>query len=117
MIPDLEDRVAYTSFLNGLKSGCFKFSLAKQNETTLAEALRKAVDFICVAEVCAESTYGSKRAKVPANTNTGRGNRSLRLEVMDSRFTVDRRSILALKEHPILKRPEPMIAAPKPYNI
>ena len=35
LIPDLEDRVADTSFLNGLKSGRFKFSLTKQKETTL----------------------------------------------------------------------------------
>ena len=46
LIPDLEDRAAHTSFLNDLKSGRFKFSLAEQKETTLAEALRKAADFI-----------------------------------------------------------------------
>jgi len=38
LIPNLEDGVAYTSFLNGLKSGRFKFSLAEQKETTLAES-------------------------------------------------------------------------------
>jgi len=40
LIPDLEDEVAYISFLNGLRSERFKFSLAEQKETTLAEALR-----------------------------------------------------------------------------
>jgi len=55
LIPDLEDGVAYTSFLNGLKSGRFKFSLAELKETTLAEALRKAVDFIRATEICANS--------------------------------------------------------------
>ena len=46
LIPDLEDAVVYISFLNGLKNGWFKFALAEQKETTLAEALRKAADFI-----------------------------------------------------------------------
>ena len=38
LIPNLEDSVAYTSFLSGLKNGQFKFSLAEPKETTLAEA-------------------------------------------------------------------------------
>jgi len=38
LILDLEDRVAYNSFLNGLKSGRFKLSLAEQKEMMLAEA-------------------------------------------------------------------------------
>ena len=46
LIPDLEDEVTYTSFLNDLKSGRFKFSLAEQKEMTLAVTLRKAADFI-----------------------------------------------------------------------
>jgi len=36
LIPDLEDEVVYTSFLNGLKNERFKFPLAEQKETTLA---------------------------------------------------------------------------------
>jgi len=36
LILDLEDGVTYASFLNDLKSGWFKFSLAEQKETTLA---------------------------------------------------------------------------------
>jgi len=48
LILDLEDGVPYTSFLNGLKSEHFKFSLVEQKETTLAEALKKAADFIHV---------------------------------------------------------------------
>jgi len=46
LIPDLEDGVAYTSFLNNLRSDRLKFFLAEQNETALAEALSKAKDFI-----------------------------------------------------------------------
>jgi len=56
LIPDLEDTVAYTSFLHGLKSGRFRFSLAEQKETALLEALRKAADFIHATEICAPKT-------------------------------------------------------------
>jgi len=51
LILDLEDGVAYTSFLNGLKSRRFKFSLAEEKETTLGEALRKAADFVRATEI------------------------------------------------------------------
>jgi len=56
LIRNLEDGVAHTSFLNGLKSGRFKFSLAEQKETTLAEVLRKAADFIHATEIYIECT-------------------------------------------------------------
>jgi len=46
LIPDLQDGVAYTAFLNGLLPGKFKFSLAESKVTTLAEALRRAQSFI-----------------------------------------------------------------------
>jgi len=55
LIPNLEDGVAYTLFLNDLKSGRFKFSLAKQKETTLVEALRNAPDFIRSTGIYVES--------------------------------------------------------------
>jgi len=74
LIPDLEDGVAYTSFLNGLKSGRFKLSLAKQKETTLAEALRKAADFIRATEICADSPHTPKKTKVPGDRNRGERN-------------------------------------------
>ena len=59
LILDLEDGVACTSFLNGLKNGRFKFSLAEQKETSLAEALKKAADFIQATETYAEATDAS----------------------------------------------------------
>ena len=43
MIPNLEDGVACTSFLNGLKNGQVKFFLAKQAEAMLTNALKKAL--------------------------------------------------------------------------
>lgn len=69
MIPKLYDAVAYASFLNGLKSGQFKFSLAKQKETTITEALRKVADFICTTEICAKSTDVPKKARVLGDRN------------------------------------------------
>jgi len=46
LIPDLQDGVAYRTFLNGLLPGKFKFSLAESKVATLADALRKAQSFI-----------------------------------------------------------------------
>ena len=89
MISDLEDGVAYTSFLNSLKSGRFKFSLTKQKETALAKALRKVVDFIHATKICAENTDTSKKAKIPVNRNAGCKDRRPRLEVIDPRFTTN----------------------------
>ena len=60
------------AFLNGLKSGRLNFSLAEQKETTLAEALRKAANFICATEIYAESTNVPKKAKVLVNRNPSR---------------------------------------------
>jgi len=56
LIPELEDGVAYTSFLNGLKSRRFKFSLAEQKKTTLAKALRKVADFIRATKICVDNS-------------------------------------------------------------
>ena len=101
LIPDLEDRVAYTSFLNNLKSGHFKFSLAEQKETTLVEALRKVVDFIRATEICADSSDAPKKMKALGDKNFNRDDRNLapherrpQFEAVDPRFTTDARSIL-----------------------
>ena len=63
MIPDLEDGVAYTSFLNRLKNKQLKFSPTEQKETCLLEALRKVANFIKVTEICAEGIDASKTLK------------------------------------------------------
>lgn len=115
MIPDLEDGVAYTSFLNDLKSGWFKFSLAQQKETTLMEALRKIVNFICATEICAEGVDAPKKTKVPIDRNLGCGDRRPHLEGIDPLFAMDPRSIvMEVRGHPMLKMPPPMTSAPKP---
>jgi len=79
----------YTSFLNSLKSGQFKFSLAEQKETTLLEALRKAADFIRATEICTKNMDAHKKAKAPIDKNTGQGDRRPRLEVVDPCFTTN----------------------------
>jgi len=75
LILDLEDEVAYTSFLNGRMSGHFKFSLVEQKETTLAKALRKAADFIRASEIYANNS-DAPNAKIPGNKNLNRGDRN-----------------------------------------
>jgi len=83
LIPDFEDRVAYTSFLNCLKSGRFKFSLTEQKETILAETLRKPIEFIRAIEICAERTNAPKKAKASVDRNAEHGDRTPRLEAID----------------------------------
>jgi len=124
LIQVLEDEVAYISFLNGLKSSCFKFSLAEQKEMTLAKALRKAADFIRATEICADSSDIPKTAKVPGDTNFNRGDRNTgsrerrsSFEAVNPRFTTDAWSILMeVRGHPMLRRPPPMTVPPKPQN-
>jgi len=117
LIPDLEGGMAYTSFLNGLKSGQFKFSLAEQKEATLAEALRNAADFIRATEICAEGTDTLKKTKVPIDRNPSRDDRRPWLEGVDPRFITNPRSIfMQARGHPMLKRPPPMSSVPKPHN-
>ena len=92
LIPDLEDGVAYTSFLNDLKSGRFKLSLVEQKETTLAAALRKAADFIWATEICVDNSDAPKKTKALGDKNSnhvtgipipGRSGRNLRRLTLD----------------------------------
>jgi len=76
LIPDLEDGVPYTSFLNGLKSGHFKFSLVEQKEMTLVDALRKAADFIRATEICTDSSDAPKKMKALGDRGFNRGERN-----------------------------------------
>ena len=76
LIPDLEDEVAYTSFFNGLKSERFKFSLTQQKETTLVKALRRAVNFIWVTEICIDSSDVPKKTKTLGDKGFNRGERN-----------------------------------------
>jgi len=52
LIPDLQDGVAYVAFLNGLLLRRFKFFLVQSKVTTLANALRRAQDFIQAIKIC-----------------------------------------------------------------
>ena len=68
--------MAYTTFLNGYKSGRFTFSWAEHKEMMLAEALRKATDFIRVTKICADSSDAPKETNALGDKNFNRGNRS-----------------------------------------
>ena len=57
LIPDLQDGIAYTTFLNGLLPGRFKFSLGESKVAILANALRRAQDFIQAMEICARDEF------------------------------------------------------------
>jgi len=54
LISDLQDGVAYAAFLNGLLPGRFKFFLVENKVTTLADALRRAQDFIQASKYALE---------------------------------------------------------------
>ena len=114
---DLKDGVAYTSFLNGLKSGQFKFSFAEQKETTLIEALRRSAAFIRATEISAESTDASRKARIPVDRNARHGERRPRLKIIDQRFTTYPQSMLIeVKKHPMSKKPQLVTTSPKPHN-
>jgi len=118
LIPDLQDGVVYTFFLNGLKSGRFKFSLIEKKETTLAEARRKAADFIRATEICADSSDAPKKMKALGDKSLNRGDRNPapwerkpQFEAVHPRFTTDARSILMdVRGHLMLRRPLPVTA-------
>ena len=84
LIPDLEDGVAYTSFLNGLKRGRFRFSLAEQKETTLDEARRKAANFIRATEICADNADAPKKMKPLGDKSFNREGHSSKQLILDS---------------------------------
>jgi len=82
--------------VNDLKSDHFKFALVEQKETTLAEALRKAADFIRAIEICADSSDVPKKTRVPGDKNFNHSDRNpsswerrLSFEAVDPRFTTD----------------------------
>ena len=51
LVSDLQDRIAYDAFLNGLLPGRFKFFLV-ESITILVDVLRRAQDFIQAIEIC-----------------------------------------------------------------
>jgi len=88
-----------------LKNRWFKFSSAEQKEPYLAEALRKVTDFIRAVEIWSENADASKKAKTQCDRNVGRDNKRPRLDIRDSHFTVDLRSILMeVKGHLLLRK-------------
>ena len=84
----------------------------------MGNAPRNTTDFIQATEICVETIFTSRKAKAQGDRNTGRGGWRPRIDARDSLFTLDPRSILIeVKGHPTLKKPQPMIEAPKPHNV
>ena len=71
-IQDLNAGVACDVFIRGLRSGSFKFNLAKKKITTLAKALGKAEAFIHATEVfCRGEAPKSQRRIIPRRPKLG----------------------------------------------
>jgi len=90
----------------------------------LAEALRKAADFIRVTEICVDNSDVPKKTKVPRDKNFNRsdrnpGSRDRRppFEAVDHQFTTNIRSIhMEVRGHPMPRRLPPMTTSPKSQN-
>jgi len=88
----------------------------------LAEALRKVAGFIRATKICADNSDGPKKARIPMDKNPNHGDRNHgsrdrrpQLEAVNPRFTTDPRFVLMeIRRHPVLRRPPPMTAPPKP---
>ena len=90
----------------------------EHKETTLAEVLRKAVDFIRATKIYAESRDAPKKAKAPVDRNPARRDRRPKLKTVEPCSTTGPRCVpMEVKEHPILKRPHPMTLASRPHNV
>ena len=63
LIPNLLDGIPYITFLNGLLPHRFKFSLAASKVTTMADALRRAQDFIQVTGICVGDEFNHQESQ------------------------------------------------------
>ena len=89
-----------------MKNERFKFSSVKPKEAYLAEALRKVTNFIRKTEIWSENTDASKKAKTQGDRNVGWGDKKPRLDIRDSHFTTNLKSILMeVKGHLMLRKP------------
>jgi len=112
LIPDLQDRVAYAAFLNGLLPGRFKFSSAESKVTTLVKALGRAQSFIQATEICTgdEPPWQENKKRAVEDRNLQLDKRPKQSnERGGGRFHASPRDILIeIKGSPMLKRPRPI---------
>lgn len=118
LIPDLPESVAMAALMKGLKNTRFKFALVEDNVTSFTEALGRAEKHIRASEICSDDRESRKRGRSKERTKgddrkKGRSHPQKEArpqrEADSDRFRVSRREILMeVKDHPMLKRPEPI---------
>jgi len=111
LIPDLQDGIAYTAFLNGLLPGRFKFSLAESKVTILVDALRKLQDFIQATKICAgdEPQHQKNRKRSGEGRDFQLDKRSKQNEERAGCFHTSLLNILMeIKGSPMLRLPKPI---------
>jgi len=88
LVPDLQDGVAYTTLINRLLPGKFKFSLVESKVTTIVDALRKAQCFIQATEICVtnEPQHQENRKRSGEDRNSQPDKRSKRNDEIGGRF-------------------------------
>ncbi|XP_056686050.1 uncharacterized protein [Spinacia oleracea] len=109
-IPNLQDSVAFTALMTGLKAGSrFRWVLADEKISTLPQAMVRAQRYIQSAEICNPSVetdlkrkkevVGREKEKKPRETDNGN----------DPRYNSNRREIyLDIKEKSLLPNPAPI---------
>ncbi|XP_021759613.1 uncharacterized protein LOC110724498 [Chenopodium quinoa] len=112
LIPDLQDNVAFTALLFGLKSNKLKFELVHDKVSTFSEAMERDERIIEASEVCKAPTTNNKgKRKQEDNYHDNRNRRPRRAESDDEglKYNADRREIyLDIKHKAILPNPNPM---------
>ncbi|XP_021744015.1 uncharacterized protein LOC110710066 [Chenopodium quinoa] len=111
-IPDLQDNVAFTALLFGLKSNKMKFELVHDKVSTFSESMERAERIIESSEVCKAPVANNKgKRKQEDNYHENRNRRSRRAESDDEglKYNVDRYEIyFDIRHKAILLKPNPM---------
>uniref|UniRef100_A0A803LXD8 Retrotransposon gag domain-containing protein n=1 Tax=Chenopodium quinoa TaxID=63459 RepID=A0A803LXD8_CHEQI len=112
LIPDLQDNVAFTALLVGLKSNKLKFELVHDKVSTFSEAMERAERIIEASEVCkapVENNKGKRRQEDNYHDNRNRRPRRAESDDEGPKYNADRREIyLDIKHKAILPKPNPM---------
>ena len=97
LIPDLQDNIAYTSLLAGLRPGKFKWGLLEDKDSTFTEAMRRAEKYIQAADICGSTSSQNKKRNNDNPHERGKGmRRSMddKEDRDDYKYNANRRGIL-----------------------
>ncbi|XP_021759171.1 uncharacterized protein LOC110724082 [Chenopodium quinoa] len=112
IIPDLQDNVAFTALLFGLKSNKLKFELVHNKVSTFSEAIERAERIIEASEVCKAPVAKNKgKRKHEDNYHENKNRRPRKAESDDEglKYNADRREIyLDIKNKAILLKLNPI---------